>query len=677
MSDGGQPGHSKRDERLAEFLPLAVRGFEKAGKLGHGPGQVPRETLEALGRRLRLEDLRDERRAAHELGHAFTVARSVLAPHVDSSDAMRDPFVAEVLLHVARLTAAGQLEEGADVIAQALAQVQSGDSPSPGALKRLAQAFSGRPTRHSELLLAQMRQRILLHNAQGVADSLLARAALFHPERPAWSKGYGEQIHMMVRKGTEDDIVFLLHVAVAMARHKLSDSRKPAERSLAWMKLAAPLMTLANREPGPASLEAVLQALQQALAACKAAGQTRDLPLLEAALAEFGKRQPGRSEQPSSPTQAPAAQAPKVAPKSRAARYVDAPPQTPRQTQTGAAPTPAAGPAAATPAQPPSRARRLVDPPPAFVEEPRRPTPAAPAASHSLTELARQARALAGDTRSPQGARLKPSLRIGGVIGVLVVGTMVVAWLVPSSAPTPSSPVAATAPPLPPPNTVPNTEPAPAQPALVRAERQAHPSNAESARADAQDKPKPQKALGRQPTREAQPVAEPDPEDQARQAKAQLRDEIAARLDTLHRDWRSIEASPGYFYFRTKTGAGAQSAWLDSPSAAEAAQALLQYAQWAVPGTTLASLPGLSADQLSRGRLKPIGRVTHINRRLLFFIADFPGSPPSEVLLRNDLFGKWHLLTAAKVEGSKASFSIPEQMQTAVIDENTQLYAKE
>lgn len=1091
-------GRGELDARLAEFLPRVARGFERAGKLGHGPGQVPRETLEAVGRRLRLEDLRDAHRAVYELGHAFTVASSVLAPQVSFRGAMRDPFVAEVLLHVARLTAAGQLEEGARVIDEAIARVQHGDSPSPGALKRLAQAFSGRPTRHSELLLAQMRQRTMLRDAQGVADSLLARAALFHPDRPAWNQRFGHQMTLMAEDGTNDDINFLLHVAAAMARHGLESALTPDERGLAWTALAAPLITLADREPGPASLQAVLQALRQAVAECKATGQTQDLPLLEASLAEFSKRQPGPGEPPPHPIQAPAVQAPQAAPESRAARHFDVPAQAPRQAQPSVAPTqrpaPPTAPAtepreaqeariqrvfadlhaqghigtgprqvppacalslvraltphdladpvrtaceltfsvsgaigvlqrgnddspdpkldatlrrvatltadgqlqqaalaidevvveteankaqldaqsyrnrrqglleasvrqadllrdakraadaieaqvalsgvdrpasstpfrthfnalymqyldkgyvhplevaikmaelryeaaltpreqgeamlllgkiqgargeharstvqvnqglhtlhraceafasqslqsdwgeaklhwsialmtlgklerdkphlahaesglreaiqalelandhtparwgvaqfhlgqvllvqdereggiarlreaiqafqnalqvitqelapeqfaetrhgllaaerllkkrstAATPTQPPSRAARFIEVPPPPATEPGPAAPAAPAASPSLTELARQAQTLAGEAPSSRGATPRTLLWVVSGIAVLVAGMMVVARRGPSDNAPAASPVASTAPsPMPPldkvldaapppapglaPKPMPEAQPNPAAqeqripdmalidsdckrgfrhvgsacelvevPANGRLDKSGHDWECKPGYRPAGNECAKPTSAARAPT---EALTQAERERQGAEAQPKPKDEITARLDALHRDWRSIEASPGYFYYRAKTAGAAQGAWLDSPGATEAAQALLQYAQWAVPGTTLASLPGLSTEQLSRGRLKPLGRVTHVNRRLAFFIADFSSAPPpAEVLVRDDRSNTWHVLTAAKTEGTQASFSLPGQMQSAAIDEKTQLYAME
>lgn len=169
--------------------------------------------------------------------------------------------------------------------------------------------------------------------------------------------------------------------------------------------------------------------------------------------------------------------------------------------------------------------------------------------------------------------------------------------------------------------------------------------------------------------------AEPQRERPAVMSRTELMKAITNRLDALNSGWARVETSPGYFHFRAKSPEPIQITWLEAPSVSEASQALLRYAQWVQPGTTLESLPTVGSDHLFFGRLRPLGRVTHVNTRVGFFVVDFPGSPPREVVVADDRPGRWHLVAAGTVEGKRASFPIPEQMQAAKLGNDTRVFA--
>jgi len=340
--NGGDSAGSERKAPLDAILGGAIQDLQRSGKLGHGPGQIPQDTVLALVACLSAAELHSVQRAKLELTNSFEIARAVLSPQA-WQDEMQDPFLREVLLRVAALTAAGRLEEGARAIDHALAQAQQG-YPGPQAnswLRRMiARPFMASAHRRQKaaLLLAVIRQGSLLRDPERVARATLARCALYHPERPAWSRGYTEQMEAMHQDGLDDDMNFPLRVASCMAHHRAESARTPEERGSAYMKVATPLLVLADRAPSEAVLNEARAALMHASQQFRTAELEKELALSSTCIAAVDERlAQHRARAPAPGKAAPqreARSAQQPAPPTRAHRHVDV------QPATAAAPSP-------------------------------------------------------------------------------------------------------------------------------------------------------------------------------------------------------------------------------------------------------------------------------------------------------------------------------------------------
>jgi hypothetical protein len=106
----------------AAMLQQILAAVAAQGQVGAGPNQVAHDTVLALAKRLKPDELLDFDRAVTELEFAIGVALQVMAqggPHPGHADR----FVDDVMQRVAELTAAGRLEQGATSIDDALTEL--------------------------------------------------------------------------------------------------------------------------------------------------------------------------------------------------------------------------------------------------------------------------------------------------------------------------------------------------------------------------------------------------------------------------------------------------------------------------------------------------------------------------------------------------------------------------
>jgi len=215
------------------------------------PGQITLDTVLALARRLQPDELGDLERAVKELKFAIGVALDVRAEGQRGAN-QPDAFVDEVMRRVAELTAAGQLQQGAESIDQALADLE----------QRSAQ-------QREALLEASVRHGVLLRDADRVAGAVLAIAALSEPDRPAASDVFKDRLNEFYENGLNQGLNFSLAVAVALARLSAALARVDDEKGGAQVWLGLALTALGSLDTSADRLQEAVLAYQSALRAFK------------------------------------------------------------------------------------------------------------------------------------------------------------------------------------------------------------------------------------------------------------------------------------------------------------------------------------------------------------------------------------------------------------------------
>jgi len=236
---------------------------------------IDQQTLIALARRLRAEDVQNFDGALKEIERAVDIASRVLADSADGEGAT-DAFVGDVLAGVAAQTRSGDFDRAADALDEALAELERRDAQRLAALQRSRRA----------LLEAGVQQDLLRRDAFAVARRIEAIAALDSPQRPTQSALYLEREAQALAEGREQGVNLSLAVAVEMVRRRLAAAADGAERRDAKRSLAHALLqhreraisnvgyeeaarltrdALADGDPAPAERAALQHTLAEAL----------------------------------------------------------------------------------------------------------------------------------------------------------------------------------------------------------------------------------------------------------------------------------------------------------------------------------------------------------------------------------------------------------------------------
>jgi tetratricopeptide (TPR) repeat protein len=222
-----------------------IQTAEKAG--------LERPTVIKLAQRLK-PDLLDFDQAVIELEHAVTVALDVIAR--GEQGANQNDFVNLVLARVAEKTRAGDFDDSASTIDQALAEMDAN-------------------YRKSRVVLLEegVKVDILRRDAVAVVRRVETIIAEEHPaERVPWLPPFRERYDKFYEEGQAKGINFSLSVAIEFARRMLATAQDSDERGIALVLLGNALWTLGEREPGTAHLEEAVSAYDAALAVFIEAG---------------------------------------------------------------------------------------------------------------------------------------------------------------------------------------------------------------------------------------------------------------------------------------------------------------------------------------------------------------------------------------------------------------------
>jgi tetratricopeptide (TPR) repeat protein len=235
------------------------------------------QVLIQMAKRIAL-DVPDRDTALRELDRAVTVAQRLQiegsrpSNHVD--------FVDDVFARVAELNRQDALDEGADAF--------------QAALNREAEESNAR---RSKILDGLVDQNILRRNADGVANALIQKLQLDHPDPTAHFNALRAIQIEWYERGRDKGLNFDLSVSIALARHCLALGQDADQRGAALNNLGNALKTLGEREAGTDRLEQAVAAYTEALKE-----RTRDrVPLqwaatqnnLGNALGDLGEREAG------------------------------------------------------------------------------------------------------------------------------------------------------------------------------------------------------------------------------------------------------------------------------------------------------------------------------------------------------------------------------------------------
>jgi predicted ATPase/DNA-binding winged helix-turn-helix (wHTH) protein len=212
------------------------------------------QTLIALARRLRADEVTSFDGALKEIERAVDIASRVLAGTADDEQAT-DAFVGDVLAGVAEQTRAGDFDLATDALDDALAELDRRDAQRRAALQRSRRA----------LLEAGVQQDLLRRDAFAVARRIEAIAALDAPTRPTQSALYLERERQACEEGLRQGVSLSLAVAVALMRRRLDAATDPAERRAAVLALVPALTQQGGRNTDPALLEEAVRLCRDAL----------------------------------------------------------------------------------------------------------------------------------------------------------------------------------------------------------------------------------------------------------------------------------------------------------------------------------------------------------------------------------------------------------------------------
>jgi tetratricopeptide (TPR) repeat protein len=233
-------------------LEQILGAIESLGRVGVGPNQVARETVLALARRLRPDELLDFDQAVREIEFAIDVALQVEAK--GQSELARSP-IDEVTKHVAELTGKGLIQEAADSIDGALLELERRESAQRQSLLQ----------QRDELLTASMQQGVLLRDIQRVVDAVRGLAEISEPVRPAASENLRAALEMFIAQGCNRRTTLYLDVAVALARTRALSAEGATERGESYLLLGNALLRRGEREVGGTCLEEAIESYRAAL----------------------------------------------------------------------------------------------------------------------------------------------------------------------------------------------------------------------------------------------------------------------------------------------------------------------------------------------------------------------------------------------------------------------------
>jgi len=212
------------------------------------------QTLIALARRLRADEVTSFDAALKEIERAVDIASRVLAGSADGEQAT-DAFVGDVLAGVAAQTRAGDFDHATDTLDEALAELDRRDTQRRAALQRSRRA----------LLEAGVQQDLLRRDAFAVARRIEAIAALDAPQRPTQAALYLEREQQALDEGLRQGVNLSLEVALELMRRRLDAAADAAERRAAVLALVPALGQQGRRETTGATLEEAVQLCRTAL----------------------------------------------------------------------------------------------------------------------------------------------------------------------------------------------------------------------------------------------------------------------------------------------------------------------------------------------------------------------------------------------------------------------------
>lgn len=244
--------HDSTQSQMQQLL-AAVQAL---GQVGPGQNQLAYDTVFALARRLRPDELFDFERAVRELEFAIGVALQVMAQG-ERNPGHEDRFVDDVMQRVAELTEAGHLEQGAASIDDALAELD----------RREAEQRDAHRLSRVALLEGAGRQGVLLRDTDRVVNAVVALAALSEPLRPAGSDEFGRMFEAFYGEGSDLGINFSLEVAIALARLRVSAMQTSDQHAESLVWLGNALWALGQREAGTVRLDGAVQAYRLSLEA--------------------------------------------------------------------------------------------------------------------------------------------------------------------------------------------------------------------------------------------------------------------------------------------------------------------------------------------------------------------------------------------------------------------------
>jgi hypothetical protein len=208
------------------------------GLIAAGTGALDPQALIALERRLRADEVQTVDGALKEIERAVDIASRVLAGDVEV-EAATDAFVGDVLARVTDHTRAGDFDQAADALDDALAELERREAERHAALLRSRRA----------LLEAGVQQDLLRRDAFAVARRIEAIAALDAPEQPTRSPSYLTREARLLEEGDAQGVSLSLAVAVELIRRRLAAAADAVERRAAMRDLAAALVRLSRRDP--------------------------------------------------------------------------------------------------------------------------------------------------------------------------------------------------------------------------------------------------------------------------------------------------------------------------------------------------------------------------------------------------------------------------------------------
>jgi tetratricopeptide (TPR) repeat protein len=234
-------------------LARLVAAVEAKGQIGGGAGQLAHDTVLALARRLRPDDLLDFDRAVKELEAVVGVVFDLMAR--GHSSHYQDRFVDDVLSRVRQSIEAGRLEQGAESIDQALAELDRREASEQVAARR----------RRAQLLEASVSQAMLLRDVPRAADAVERLVAIDHPLRTVVTGAFRDKLRAYCADGKDHGLRMPLELAVALARKQLAQSSGSEERGEALNDLGNALATLGDLDRGSDLLEEALRVFREAL----------------------------------------------------------------------------------------------------------------------------------------------------------------------------------------------------------------------------------------------------------------------------------------------------------------------------------------------------------------------------------------------------------------------------